>query len=81
MRSRSLRRGHRCETVSFARVDAERTELQDGDEMTFAGGGTGIKEGGASAEEFLASIAWVSEPSPECVTDTRWFIGDLVATD
>jgi hypothetical protein len=65
-------------TISFERTDEQTVPLADGDEVTLAGGGSSVDEGGMEAEDWVASLEWVSEPPPACVTDTRWFIGDLV---
>lgn len=34
--------------------------------------------GGRSEEVFVAVTDWLAEPSPPCVTGTRWFVGQLV---
>ena len=65
-------------TISFERTDGQAVPLADGDEVTLAGGGSSIDEGGMEAEDWVASLEWVSEPPSACVTDTRWVIGDLV---
>jgi hypothetical protein len=65
-------------TISFERTDEQTVSLADGDVVTLAGGGSSVDEGGMEAEDWVASLEWVSEPSPACVTATRWFIGDLV---
>ncbi|MGH9113876.1 MAG: hypothetical protein ACRDZN_16490 [Acidimicrobiales bacterium] len=65
-------------TISFQRTDGQAVPLADGDEVTLAGGGSSVDEGGREAEDWVAALEWVSEPPSACVTDTRWFIGDLV---
>ena len=65
-------------TVSFERTDGQPVPLTDGDEVTLAGGGSNVDEGGMETEDWVASLEWVSEPPPACVTDTRWSVGDLI---
>jgi hypothetical protein len=65
-------------TISFERNDGQTVPLADGDEVTFGGGGSSVDEGGMEAEDWVASLEWVSEPPSACVTDTRWSIGDAV---
>jgi len=66
------------EAVSFETLGGAIVELRDGDRVSLAGGGSSVDEGGKSASEFLASVDWVSEPDASCVTDTRWFVNDVV---
>lgn len=68
-------------TVSLVTSDGQRVALEDGDSVTFSGGGSSVAEGGAAAEDFLASTEWVQAPSADCVTDTRWFVNDLVTSE
>ena len=57
-------------------------ELSHGDELDVGGGGSSSTEGGPGSDEFVASIDnWVSEPDPSCVTDERWFVGDIGPKD
>ena len=57
-------------------------EFSHGDELDVGGGGSGSTEGGPSSNNFVASIDnWVSEPDPSCVTDERWFVGDIGPKD
>jgi hypothetical protein len=65
-------------TISFDRTDGQAVPLRDGDEVTLAGGGSSVDEGGMEAADWVAALEWVSEPPLACVTDTRWVIGDLV---
>lgn len=53
-------------------------ELVDGDTVTLGGGGSSVGEGGLATADFTATIDWVNEPSEACVTDTRWFVGQVV---
>ena len=66
------------EVVSIESLEGTTVELRDGDSVTFGGGGSSAAEGGQSAGEFLASVSWISEPELSCVTETRWFIGEVV---
>ncbi len=68
-------------TVIFTNADGSAAELSAGDAVSFSGGGSSFGEGGASSLEFVASVEWVAEPHPDCVTDTRWFVGDLVGIE
>lgn len=65
-------------TILYTGPDGAVTTLRDGDSVSFGGGGSSQLEGGLSADDFVASIEWLAEPQPECVADTRWFVGDLV---
>lgn len=58
--------------------DADGTvTVADGDEVRLSGGGSSVEEGGDPSEEWAAGIDWTSEPAPSCLTDTRWFVGDV----
>lgn len=57
-------------------------EFSHGDELSVGGGGSSFAEDGLSSDQFVASIDnWVSEPEPSCVTDERWFVGDIGPND
>lgn len=62
------------QVVSLSVADGV-VELVDGVKVSMNGGGSSLSEGGQSGEAFLSSVDWVSRPAPECVTDTRWFVG------
>lgn len=55
--------------------------LRDGDQVTLGGHGTSLTERGQTAAEFLGSVKWASEPETECVTESHWFVDDLVSPD
>jgi hypothetical protein len=65
-------------TVSFLLGEGQWVTFTDGDRVTFGGGGSSVNEGGLAADDWVASIVWVAEPDPACVTDTRWFVGAVV---
>ena len=65
--------------VSFETFDGGIVQLRDGDTVSLGGGGSSFEEGGQSAEEFLASVDWVAKPDASCVTDTRWFVNDVIS--
>lgn len=65
-------------TVSFLLGEGQWQTLADGDRITFGGGGSSAAEGGLTSDAWVASIGWVAEPLPSCLTDTRWFIGEFV---
>ncbi|MGH9052685.1 MAG: hypothetical protein ACRDWX_06700 [Acidimicrobiia bacterium] len=67
-------------TIAFETRDGQMVTLTDGDEVKFGGGGSSMEEDGLSAEAFVTSVKWVSQPQPSCVTDARWFVGDVVGT-
>lgn len=67
-------------TVSFILGDGRMVMLTDGDEITLGGGGSSVKEDGGLFDDWAASIEWVSEPPTSCGTDTRWFVGEIVAS-
>lgn len=67
-----------AETVTFESNRGEVVTLEDGDRVTFGGGGSSLEEGGQSGEEFVDGLEWVSRPAADCVTDTRWFVYDIV---
>jgi hypothetical protein len=64
-------------TISYG-SGRERVKLAGGDEVSFGGGGSSVQEDGLKAAEWMRSVKWVSQPASSCVTDTRWFVGDLV---
>jgi hypothetical protein len=66
-------------TISFETTDGEAITLRAGDRVSFGGGGSNIEEDGQTAEDFVASLDWVAEPSRSCVVDTRWFVGELAS--
>ena len=58
------------------RYSAEGTvELRDGDSFRVAGSGSSEAESGLGGRAWAASIPWVAEPDPACVTSTRHFVG------
>lgn len=65
-------------TISFTTGEGRTVTLSDGDPVAFGGGGSGVEEGGRPPAEFLAATEWVAEPRASCVTDTRWFIDEVV---
>lgn len=66
------------QTVTFVRNNGQAASLQDGDQVSFGGGGSSRGEDGLAADEFMAGIDWVAEPASNCLMDTRWFIYELV---
>lgn len=64
--------------VLFVGPSGEQGTFRDGDAATFSGGGSSTDEDGTTAEDFLASVVWISEPNRNCLVDNRWFISDLV---
>ncbi len=65
--------------IKFASESGVQIVLQDGDTVSFGGGGSAESEDGLAREDFLESIAWVARPHPDCVKSTRWFINDVVS--
>ncbi len=65
-------------TVSFELSDGRTVTLADGDEVAFGGGGSSVDEDGIAVEDWVADISWVSAPRASCLTDTRWFVNDLI---
>lgn len=67
--------------VELVGRSGERAVLQDGDQVSFGGGGSSVDEDGTTASDFLESVTWIAEPHRECVSDVRWFVGDLANLD
>lgn len=67
--------------VELVGRSGERAVLQDGDQVSFGGGGSSVDEDGTTASDFLESVTWISEPHRECVGDVRWFVGELANLD
>lgn len=67
------------ETISFATGQLGLVSLGAGDKVRMSGGGSSASEGGPGAAAFLASINWIAPPPLACVTDTRWFVIDVVS--
>jgi hypothetical protein len=67
--------------VEFVGRSGGRAVLQDGDRVSFGGGGSSVDEDGTTASDFLESVTWISEPPRDCVVDVRWFVGDLANLD
>lgn len=65
-------------TIHFESGQLGAVSLADGDTVRMGGGGSSAAEGGPGAAAFLASIDWIAPPPLACVTDTRWFVVDLV---
>lgn len=64
-------------TITLRNHDGTVVVLRDGDGVRGSGGGSSFDEGGGTAEAWLASVAWVSAPRPDCPMDARWFVNDL----
>ncbi|VAW06884.1 hypothetical protein MNBD_ACTINO02-111 [hydrothermal vent metagenome] len=65
-------------TVQFIDPNLGLVSIVDGQAVRLGGGGSSVQEGGLGAEEWVNSIEWLSEPSPSCVTDTRWFVSGVL---
>lgn len=63
-------------TITIEDADGTVT-VADGDQVRLSGGGSSVEEGGDPAEEWAEGIDWTSRPAPSCLTDTRWFVGDV----
>jgi hypothetical protein len=66
-------------SIRFADFDGSTTTIVDGQTVRFSGGGSSVEEGGLGSEEWVNSIAWLWEPVPSCVTDTRWFVSGITS--
>lgn len=64
--------------VVFTSLAGKRMVFQNGDRATFAGGGSSVDEDGNTVDDFLESVAWISEPNRDCVVDVRWFVSDVL---
>jgi hypothetical protein len=51
--------------------------LRNGDEMNIGGGGWTAGEDEGNPAGWAGSTEWVNEPADECLTDVRFFLGEL----
>lgn len=65
------------QTVTFVRNNGQALRFEDGQQVSFGGGGSSRGEDGQTADEFTAAIDWVAAPDPDCVMNTRWFIYEV----
>lgn len=65
-------------SISFETLDGELHTLSYGNDVTFAGGGSSVDEGGLPAAAWIERIDWVAEPEQSCVENSRWSITDFV---
>jgi len=66
-------------SVVFSLSDGSETTLRNGQLVSLGGGGDSTREGGVSADEWAASIAWVAPPDSSCPMETRWFVSAVVS--
>lgn len=67
-------------TIRYTNRDGATVELRDGTRVSFGGGGDSSTEGGEPPQAWANRIDWVAPPASECLTDTRWWINDVVET-
>jgi len=66
--------------IQFASGSGDQIVLQDGETVTFSGGGSTESEDGLARDDFLESMVWVARPHPDCVASSRWSIADIVVS-
>ncbi len=66
------------EAIEFWAGGSESWTLREGDQLTFAGGGSRTAEDGLDAVAFLEGVVWIAAPDPGCVTESRWFVAGIV---
>ena len=67
-----------AETITYgATDDGSEVVLRSGDELNIGGGGWAAGEDEGDPAEWAGSTVWVNEPADECLTDVRFFLGEL----
>jgi len=65
-------------TITYgATDDGSDVVLRNGDTMQVGGGGWAAGEAEDGPAEWAGSTEWVNEPADECLTDVRFFLGEL----
>ena len=65
-------------TITYGATDDEAdVVLRDGDTMKVGGGGWAAGEAEDDPADWAGSTEWVNEPADECLTDVRFFLGEL----
>jgi hypothetical protein len=64
-------------TIVFRRENGDLVRMRNGDQIVMGGGGSSEREDGLTGPEWARRLNWVVPPALECLTDTRWEVGDV----
>ena len=65
-------------TVTYGATDSgSDVVLRSGDEVQVGGGGWSANESEGDPAEWAGSTEWVNEPADACLTEVRFFLGEL----